>query len=94
MTVIAVETFRAAPGCAREELEALDARFQQEVAYQAPGLLRRTTAVGNDGSWLVVTVWADEESAEAFPGLGDSEQGRALEAMTVEWSGSRYHSLD
>ena len=45
-----------------------DARYQQEVAYQQPGLLRRTTARADDGEWIVITIWdGDPPPAPSVP---------------------------
>ncbi len=43
---------------------AADARFQTEVAYQQPGLVRRTTARGEGGRWGVVSRWASAADAD------------------------------
>ncbi len=93
MSVIETMTFRLAADVARGEVESIDARYQQEVAYQQPGLLRRTVAVAADGSWIVVTVWADEASAMSSRGLDDTELGRELLARIVDRSINRYVAL-
>jgi len=38
--------------------------MQQEFSYQQPGLLRRTTARGDDGEWLVIELWSSEDAAD------------------------------
>ena len=53
---------------------ALDRRLQTEVAYQQPGLLRRTTARGEDGSWLVIQLWRSDAEVER---LIAAAEGRA-----------------
>ena len=42
-----------------------DKRVQIEFAYQQPGLLRRTTARSDRGSWLVLDIWDSAQSADA-----------------------------
>ena len=93
MSVIETMTFRLAAGVERTEWAAIDARFQQEVAYQQPGLLRRTVAVAADGSWIVVTTWADGASADAARGLDDSPVGRELLERIVDPVIARYVTL-
>ena len=47
-----------------QQLEA-DRRVQTDFAYHQPGLLRRTTAWGPDGAWLVLDLWQTAEDADA-----------------------------
>lgn len=58
-------TFRLMEGISPDEFLAIDARFQEDFAYQQKGLLRRTTARSDDGTWLVVNLWDSQESADA-----------------------------
>jgi hypothetical protein len=44
-------------------VRAADARLQTEFAYQQPGLLRRTTARGEEGQWCVITLWQTVDDA-------------------------------
>jgi hypothetical protein len=41
---------------------ALNDRFQEDVAYQSPGLMRRTVARGDDGTWVDVRMWSDDSA--------------------------------
>ena len=41
-----------------------DKRVQTDFAYQQPGMLRRTTAKGDDGTWLVIDLWRSAEDAD------------------------------
>ena len=54
-----------------------DAAVQTGVAYQQPGLVRRTLARGNGRSWLVLTIWDSSESADrahqSAPGVAEVE---------------------
>jgi Antibiotic biosynthesis monooxygenase len=63
--VIEIMRFRLPPGAAEEDLLAADRRVQEEFAYQQPGLLRRTTARGDDGSWIVIDLWRSAADADA-----------------------------
>lgn len=58
-------TFKLADGISVDEFLAVDARFQEDFAYQQKGFLRRTTARSDDGTWLVVNLWDSLESADA-----------------------------
>jgi hypothetical protein len=70
---------------------------QAEFAYQQPGLLRRTTARGHDGDWIVIDVWRSGTDADAC----DERWGRdpvaaAFMALVDESSvrTERYATLD
>lgn len=52
-------------GVDEEAFLSCDKRLQTEFAYQQPGLLRRTTARGGDGRWVVIDLWASAEAADA-----------------------------
>ena len=89
--------FRLPPGADREAFLAADRRVQQEFAYQQPGLLRRTTARGEDGGWIVIDLWRSPADADACDARWDHDpvpQGfMALldrSSVTVE----RYQELD
>lgn len=64
-------TFRLVAGADEAAFVAADARFQTEVAYQQPGIARRTLAKGEGGEWLVVTHWWTAEHADAAPVMTD-----------------------
>jgi hypothetical protein len=63
MAVIEIATFRLAGD--DDSFLAADHRMQTKFAYQQPGCVRRTTARGNDGEWLVMTMWSDDAAAQA-----------------------------
>jgi hypothetical protein len=65
VAVIEVLTFRLAPGVDRATFLEADRRVQTEFAYHQPGLLRRTTAEGDDGGWLVLDLWRAACDADA-----------------------------
>jgi len=57
--------FRLRAGVDEREFLASDSRLQSGFTYQQPGLVRSTTARGEDGRWLVLQVWAGEPEADA-----------------------------
>lgn len=63
--IIENATFKLVDGISTEEFLAIDARFQEDFAYQQKGFMRRTTARGDDGTWLVMNLWDSLESADA-----------------------------
>jgi hypothetical protein len=71
--VIELMRFRLAPDADVEGFMAADKRLQMEFAYQQPGLLRRTTARGADGRWLVVDLWRSAADADACAARWDTD---------------------
>jgi len=65
MAVIEVVTFRLAPGVDEDQFREADQRAQTEFVYSRRGALRRTTARGSGGEWLVVTLWGSAQDADA-----------------------------
>jgi hypothetical protein len=65
MAVVDIVTFRLAPGVDEEDFLDVDRRAQTEVFYSQRGMLRRTTARGPDGDWLVLTLWGSGADADA-----------------------------
>jgi len=63
--VIEIMRFRLPPGGDEAAFLAADRKVQEEFAYHQPGLLRRTTARGEDGSWIVIDLWRSAEDADA-----------------------------
>jgi predicted acetyltransferase len=61
--VIEVMTFRLVEDTDEDAFVKADATAQVDYAYQQHGLVRRTTARGEDGDWLVMTMWASAEDA-------------------------------
>jgi hypothetical protein len=62
--VIEIMRFRLMPEAGREDFLAADKRLQSDFAYRQPGLLRRTTAEGDEGQWIVIDLWASIEDAD------------------------------
>ena len=95
--VIEIMRFRLAPDAGEAAFLAADRRVQREFAYQQPGLMRRTTARGQDGGWIVIDLWRSPADADACDARWDHDpapQGfMALldrSSVTVE----RYQELD
>jgi hypothetical protein len=63
--VIEIMRFRLPPGADEAAFLAADRRVQQDFAYQQPGLLRRTTARGEHGDWIVIDLWRSAADADA-----------------------------
>jgi heme-degrading monooxygenase HmoA len=97
MAVIETMTFRLRPGTGEEEFLLADRRVQTEFVPNHPGFLRRTTARGEDGQWVVISLWASEADAEASAARGVdhpvvAEFMAAVEPTSV--TTRRYSSLD
>jgi hypothetical protein len=63
--VIEITTFRLTEGTDVEAFLAADAAAQTGFFYAQPGIVRRTTARGDDGAWVEVTLWGSVEDADA-----------------------------
>ena len=96
LPVIEIMRFRLVAGCDEAAFLAADRRLQEEFAYQQPGLLRRTTARGEDGGWIVIDVWRSAADADACDARWDDDPvPRAFMALLDPASVStrRYHEL-
>jgi hypothetical protein len=94
--VIEVMRFRLGQGTSEEEFAAADRRLQEEFAAQQPGLLRRTTARGEDGGWIVIDLWRSAADADACDRRWDEDRAaQAFMALLDRSSVSteRYHEL-
>ena len=95
--MIEILRFRLADGADEAAFLEADKLVQAEFAYQQPGLVRRTSARGEDGGWAVIDLWHSAAQAEAC----NAKWGRddvtaafmrfvAEDSVTVE----RYTELD
>jgi hypothetical protein len=89
VAVIETMTFRLRSGVDDAEFLRIDKRLQSEFAYQQPGLVRRTTACGDGGTWIVIDVWATAGDADAMSARWDTDALAAefmshVDADTVE----------
>jgi hypothetical protein len=92
-----VITFRLRSGVDEAAFLAADALVQTAFAYQRRGLVRRTTARGDDGRWLVIVVWTSLDEADAAAeSFGDDPAGREFldlvdrDSIVIE----RFQALD
>jgi hypothetical protein len=93
--VFEILTFRLAPGVDTDTFRAIDERVQVEFAYQQPGFVRRTLGRHDDGRWLVLTIWADPESALAAHELFEqSDVGREFAALVTDVVVERFRGAD
>jgi hypothetical protein len=95
--VIEIMKFRLAPGISEAEFLSADRRLQHEFAYQQPGLLRRTTARGEDGGWVVIDLWRSAADADACAARWDSDPVVAAFMAQVDGSSvttERFQPLD
>jgi hypothetical protein len=65
VSLIEITTFRLVPDAEEQAFLDADRRFQTEVIPNHAGFLRRTTARGDDGGWLVVVLWRSTQDADA-----------------------------
>ena len=63
--MIEILRFALAAGADEAAFLAVDRRVQTEFAYRQPGLLRRTTARGEGGEWIVIDLWRSAGDADA-----------------------------
>jgi hypothetical protein len=95
--VIENETFRLVGGADEAAFLTADKRLQTEFIPNHAGFVRRTTARGAGGDWLVVTLWGTAADADASAELADSDPVVAefrsfVDAASVQRA--RYESLD
>ena len=93
--LIEIMTFRLGEGVDEATFLAADRRVQLEFAYQQPGMVRRTTARGDDGTWAVVDFWQSAAHADDCLQRWRSDQVAAtFDALVTDVSVSRFESLD
>lgn len=85
-------TFRLVEGVSNDEFKQVDARFQEDFAYQQKGMLRRTTARSDDGTWLVMTLWDSEVSANGEKNI--TPEGKAALMRMHECINFDTHTLE
>jgi hypothetical protein len=97
VAVIETQTFRLAHGADVADFLAADKRLQTELMLRKPTFLRRTTARGADGDWLVVALWGSQADADASNAHVDRHPARVdfmalVDESTITWR--RYETLD
>ena len=97
MYIVETATFRLAAGADEAEFLEADRHAQTEFFPRLSGLMRRTTARGPEGEWLVVVLWRSEAEAEAAQRLS-ADHPAALAFMSLVDQASyglrRYKTLD
>jgi hypothetical protein len=70
-----IETMRFSLAADANEADFLqaDKALQENFAYQQPGMLRRTTARGAAGNWIVIDLWASVADSEACAARWDTD---------------------
>jgi hypothetical protein len=79
MAVLEVETFTLAAGVDAVAFRALDEQIQEWCYVNRPGLARRTTARGENGSYVVITLFGEASQA-------DSTYYKNTDAVVATWS--------
>jgi hypothetical protein len=65
MAVLEVETFSLVAGTDPQAFRALDEAMQEWCYLNRPGLARRTTAKQDDGTYIVITLFAEASNSDA-----------------------------
>ncbi|MGH9030389.1 MAG: hypothetical protein ACRDV4_12345, partial [Acidimicrobiales bacterium] len=63
--MIEIMRFRLASGVRESDFLQGDREVQESFAYRQPGLLRRTTARGAEGTWVVIDLWRSIADCDA-----------------------------
>jgi len=95
--LIVVWTFKLVEGADEQAFLEANELMQTEFVYQQPGFVRRTTARGKDGEWLVIGMWSSDEEAAAAGKLASADPiARAATSMVDPSSVQvkRFHTLD
>lgn len=95
--MIEILTFRLAEGVEEADFLAADRAVQAEFAYQQPGLLRRTTAKGADGDWVIIDIWRRPEDADAADRIWGQDEWTSRFMALVDGDSvrsARYQPLD
>lgn len=94
MSIVEITTFRLAPDADGGDFLRADQDVQTELYSPAPGFLRRTTARGADGEWVVVTLWRSEADADAVDGGHPAARAFARLVAPDSLTVRRYEPLD
>ena len=79
MAVLEVERFTLNPGVEALAFRALDEAMQEWCYLNRPGLARRTTARGDDNTYVVITLFETAEQSQ-------SKYYTAADPVVVGWS--------
>ncbi len=93
--VIETLAFQVVPHVGEAEFLEADRQVQTRFFNTQPGLLRRTTARGHDGSWLVILLWRTETDADsAGRSWREHPLGVRFNSLLQETTLRRYTTLD
>jgi hypothetical protein len=84
MSVIEIHTFRLAPGADETAFLEADRAVQTDFIPNLPGFIRRTTARGRDGEWLVLTLWGWSDAADDAASLAAGHDATKAFAALVD----------
>jgi hypothetical protein len=89
MAVIETTTLRLAHGVDDATFLAADEKVRTGFLYRQPGLMRATTARGDDGEWIVAVLWASDDDADAAAARAETDPAYA--ALTALIDGATLH---
>lgn len=92
--MIEVQTFRLAVDTDAGSFLAADQRVQQEMVPNEPGFVRRTTARGNDGEWVVILLWDSETDANVAAQRGAGHPVSIAFADCIDTDSLRTHRYE
>jgi hypothetical protein len=95
--LIETVTFRLAADTDESAFLDADRRVQTEFLPNQPGFLRRTTARGHNGEWLVVVLWNSDNDADACMSRSDGDPVTTAFIALLDGSTlrtDRYETLD
>jgi len=95
--LVEILTCKLEPGTNEAAFLQADRAVQAEVVPRAVGFVRRTTARGEEGEWLVITLWRSEAEADASEELSREHPAQIRFMELVDGSSrrtSRWTTLD
>jgi hypothetical protein len=96
VALIEITTFRLRDGVDEETFLAADDAARTEFLYQQPGLLRATTARGDEG-WAILVLWESGSHADAATAAADGDPASSRLATCLDADSLRrvrYTTLD
>jgi hypothetical protein len=97
MAMIETDTFRLTDSADIGRFLDADRQVQTELMLRTPTFLRRTTARGHDGEWLVVVLWGSGADADASRAQFGGDPAKAAFMAFVDeatLTSRRYETLD
>ena len=93
--VIETTTFRLADGVDDAAFLAFDEEVRSGFLYHQPGILRATTARGDNREWIVVVLWASDDDADAALDAGTNDGTmRRFTDLVAGAQRKRYSTID